>query len=203
MLSRRRPPAHGARPVQVSIAYKTHIQQDRARVSPSPEGTSHASGLLLCTDPASTHAMANPITPPAPTLAELAELAQRLAVHRQDWIEHVRLRSDERWFERIEQSPDHDVWVIELAAGPDDRVPRPWRVLRSIRGRAGHSRRAPGGYRPGDRRLRAGPHVRTTVRARRPECIDRARHQYSCLLASVDRNEQVPAGRRWSRCARA
>ena len=61
--------------------------------------------------------IARAVTAPARTLAELAELAQRLAARPQDWVERVRLRSDEPWFERIEQGPDHDVWLISWLPG--------------------------------------------------------------------------------------
>ena len=99
--------------------YQSRIRRTSNRIDGKSKPGRHFPRLraFALYNPASTHAMANPITPPAPTLAELAELAQRLAVRRQDWIERVRLRSDERWFERIEQSPDHDVWVISWLPG--------------------------------------------------------------------------------------
>ena len=33
------------------------------------------------------------------------------------WLERVRLRADHRWYERLYQGPDHDIWVISWMPG--------------------------------------------------------------------------------------
>ena len=33
------------------------------------------------------------------------------------WMDRVRLRTEQRWYERLYQSPDHDIWVISWLPG--------------------------------------------------------------------------------------
>jgi hypothetical protein len=44
--------------------------------------------------------------------AELLDVVRGLAGRRDEWLERVRHDSQERWFERVTVSDDHDVWLI-------------------------------------------------------------------------------------------
>jgi rhodanese-related sulfurtransferase len=59
----------------------------------------------------------NTVTTPAKTLTELADIVRSLAGRPADWMHRVQLRCGERWFECIEQGPDHDVWLISWLPG--------------------------------------------------------------------------------------
>ncbi|KAA6460432.1 cysteine dioxygenase [Acidobacteria bacterium AB60] len=73
------------------------ISQERATEEPiSPENPSSARGLR--------------------TTAELEEIVARIAASDQ-WVDRVRLRADRRWYERIHQTADHDVWIISWLPG--------------------------------------------------------------------------------------
>jgi rhodanese-related sulfurtransferase len=50
------------------------------------------------------------------TPAELAEIVSLFASSN-GWIDRVRLRSDRRWYERLYQGPDYDIWVISWLPG--------------------------------------------------------------------------------------
>ncbi|WP_035841247.1 cysteine dioxygenase [Kitasatospora azatica] len=56
-----------------------------------------------------------PITPlsPAALRAVVAELAERP----QEWIDKVRLSTEERWYERLSLTEDHEVWLISWLPG--------------------------------------------------------------------------------------
>ncbi|MGD0647939.1 MAG: rhodanese-like domain-containing protein [Acidobacteriaceae bacterium] len=47
---------------------------------------------------------------------ELARIVSRFAAS-EGWMERVRLRADGRWWERLYQGPDHDIWVISWLPG--------------------------------------------------------------------------------------
>src|ERR1700759_329273 len=47
---------------------------------------------------------------------ELANIVANFASSN-EWIGHVRLRADRRWYERVYHGPDHDVWVISWLPG--------------------------------------------------------------------------------------
>jgi rhodanese-related sulfurtransferase/mannose-6-phosphate isomerase-like protein (cupin superfamily) len=51
------------------------------------------------------------------TLTELASLVRSTSGRPPDWIERVRLRSGERWFECLEQGLDFDLWLISWLPG--------------------------------------------------------------------------------------
>jgi rhodanese-related sulfurtransferase/mannose-6-phosphate isomerase-like protein (cupin superfamily) len=50
------------------------------------------------------------------TPAELAGIVSLFASSN-GWIDRVRLRSDRRWYERLYQGPDYDIWVISWLPG--------------------------------------------------------------------------------------
>jgi len=50
------------------------------------------------------------------TPEELAEIVSSFASS-DGWMDRVRLRTDHRWYERLYQRPDHDVWVISWLPG--------------------------------------------------------------------------------------
>jgi rhodanese-related sulfurtransferase/predicted metal-dependent enzyme (double-stranded beta helix superfamily) len=51
------------------------------------------------------------------TLSELASLVSDYAARPQEWIDRVRLRVGERWYERLERSDTHEVWAISWMPG--------------------------------------------------------------------------------------
>jgi hypothetical protein len=50
------------------------------------------------------------------TPEELANIVSRFASS-DGWMEKVRLRSDQRWYERLSLGPDHDIWIISWLQG--------------------------------------------------------------------------------------
>jgi rhodanese-related sulfurtransferase/predicted metal-dependent enzyme (double-stranded beta helix superfamily) len=50
------------------------------------------------------------------TTEELAEIVSEFAAS-EGWMEKVRLRTDQRWYERLYHGPDHDIWVISWLPG--------------------------------------------------------------------------------------
>ena len=50
------------------------------------------------------------------TPEELANIVSRFAAS-DGWMDRVRLRAEERWYERLYQGPDHDIWVISWLPG--------------------------------------------------------------------------------------
>lgn len=50
------------------------------------------------------------------TPEELANIVSLFASS-DGWIDRVRLRSEDRWYERLYQGPDHDIWVISWLPG--------------------------------------------------------------------------------------
>jgi rhodanese-related sulfurtransferase/predicted metal-dependent enzyme (double-stranded beta helix superfamily) len=50
------------------------------------------------------------------TPEELASIVSEFAAS-EGWIDKVRLRADRRWYERLYQGPDHDIWVISWLPG--------------------------------------------------------------------------------------
>lgn len=66
------------------------------------------------------------------TPEELADIVSQFASS-DGWIDRVRLRAEERWYERLYHGPDYDIWVNQLAAGAIDRLPRPRCVLGRLR----------------------------------------------------------------------
>ena len=57
------------------------------------------------------------VTPSPRPLSELAALVSEFAARPQDWIERVRFRVGERWYERLDRSDDHEVWAISWLPG--------------------------------------------------------------------------------------
>jgi predicted metal-dependent enzyme (double-stranded beta helix superfamily) len=53
----------------------------------------------------------------ARTLSELAELVTARVAQPAAWMARVRLCLGERWYERLESGPDHDVWIISWLPG--------------------------------------------------------------------------------------
>ena len=47
---------------------------------------------------------------------ELAEIVSRF-VSTEGWMERVRLRTQDRWYERLYHGPDHDIWLISWLPG--------------------------------------------------------------------------------------
>ncbi|MFC6883128.1 MULTISPECIES: cysteine dioxygenase [Actinomadura] len=47
----------------------------------------------------------------------LEERARALAARPEDWLHRVRLSPDGRWYERLHQDADHEVWVISWLPG--------------------------------------------------------------------------------------
>lgn len=52
----------------------------------------------------------------AKTLEQLARIVVQFAAT-DGWMERVRLRTDQRWYERLYQGPDHDIWAISWLPG--------------------------------------------------------------------------------------
>ena len=50
------------------------------------------------------------------TLEELANIVSLFASS-DGWIDKVRLRAEQRWYERLYHGPDHDIWVISWLPG--------------------------------------------------------------------------------------
>jgi rhodanese-related sulfurtransferase/predicted metal-dependent enzyme (double-stranded beta helix superfamily) len=50
-------------------------------------------------------------------LSELAALVDALATDPEAWIDRVRLRTGERWYERLERREDYEVWAISWLPG--------------------------------------------------------------------------------------
>jgi rhodanese-related sulfurtransferase/predicted metal-dependent enzyme (double-stranded beta helix superfamily) len=50
-------------------------------------------------------------------LSELAALVEAFAATPERWIERVRFRVGERWYERLERTDDHEVWAITWLPG--------------------------------------------------------------------------------------
>lgn len=50
------------------------------------------------------------------TPEELANIVSLIAPS-DGWLDRVRLRADHRWYERLYQGPDHDIWVISWMPG--------------------------------------------------------------------------------------
>jgi len=50
------------------------------------------------------------------TPEELANIVSRFASS-DAWVDRVRLRSDQRWYERLYHGPDYDIWVISWLPG--------------------------------------------------------------------------------------
>ena len=50
------------------------------------------------------------------TPEELANIVSQFASS-DGWMERVRLRTEQRWYERLYQGPDHDIWVISWLSG--------------------------------------------------------------------------------------
>jgi Cysteine dioxygenase type I len=50
------------------------------------------------------------------TPEELANIVSQF-VSSDEWMDRVRLSTKQRWYERLYQSPDHDIWVISWLPG--------------------------------------------------------------------------------------
>ena len=50
------------------------------------------------------------------TPEELANIVSQFAAS-DGWIDKVRLRAEQRWYERLYHGPDYDVWVISWLPG--------------------------------------------------------------------------------------
>src|ERR1700749_39047 len=50
------------------------------------------------------------------TPEELANIVWQF-VSTDGWLDQVRLRAEHRWYERLYQGPDHDIWVISWLPG--------------------------------------------------------------------------------------
>jgi rhodanese-related sulfurtransferase/predicted metal-dependent enzyme (double-stranded beta helix superfamily) len=50
------------------------------------------------------------------TPEELAHIVSKVAIS-DDWIDKVRLRTEQRWYERLYLGPDYDIWVISWLPG--------------------------------------------------------------------------------------
>ena len=50
------------------------------------------------------------------TPEELADIVSQFAAT-DGWMDRVRLRTEDRWYERLYQGPDHDIWVISWMPG--------------------------------------------------------------------------------------
>jgi Uncharacterized conserved protein, contains double-stranded beta-helix domain len=51
------------------------------------------------------------------TTPRLAEIAKSLADRPEEWLHRVRLSADGRWYERLHQDDDHEVWLISWLPG--------------------------------------------------------------------------------------
>jgi hypothetical protein len=50
------------------------------------------------------------------TPEELTSIVSRFTLS-DEWIDKVRLRAEQRWYERVYQDPDYDIWVISWLPG--------------------------------------------------------------------------------------
>ena len=57
----------------------------------------------------STHAFLSP--------AQMTERAKDIAGRAEEWIHRVRLSADGRWYERLHQDGDHEVWLLSWMPG--------------------------------------------------------------------------------------
>src|SRR5580698_2980117 len=53
---------------------------------------------------------------PLRTPEELGDIVSRFALSA-GWIDKVRLRAEQRWYERLYLGPDYDIWVISWLPG--------------------------------------------------------------------------------------
>jgi len=62
------------------------------------------------------HSLANVLGNGLRTPQELANIVSLIASS-EGWIDRVRLRTEQRWYERLFPGPDHDIWVISWLPG--------------------------------------------------------------------------------------
>jgi rhodanese-related sulfurtransferase/predicted metal-dependent enzyme (double-stranded beta helix superfamily) len=65
-------------------------------------------------DPTASWPTPNPPATKSP--AELTRIVERFAAT-DGWLDRVRLRNGERWYERLHLGPNHDIWVISWMPG--------------------------------------------------------------------------------------
>jgi predicted metal-dependent enzyme (double-stranded beta helix superfamily) len=53
----------------------------------------------------------------APAVLKPAETAAALATNSSEWMRRVRLSPDGRWYERLHQDDDHEIWLISWLPG--------------------------------------------------------------------------------------
>ncbi|MCO5997200.1 cysteine dioxygenase [Actinoallomurus rhizosphaericola] len=58
-----------------------------------------------------------PASTSAPARTRLADVARRLAAAPDEWIHRVRLSTEERWYERLHQDDDHEIWLLSWLPG--------------------------------------------------------------------------------------
>ncbi|MFE2407154.1 cysteine dioxygenase [Kitasatospora sp. NPDC059408] len=93
---------------------------DLAPDRPPTDATNAAATNTNATYAAATHAAADtaveearaPLTPNA-----LRAIVRELAERPDQWIHHVRLSTDERWYRRLVADDDHEVWLISWLPG--------------------------------------------------------------------------------------
>src|ERR1700735_5699679 len=76
---------------------------ERMQLAADEQVLGDASKLTLCREASKTP-------------EELAGIVSRLASS-EEWIDRVRLRAEHRWYERLYQGPDHDIWAISWLPG--------------------------------------------------------------------------------------
>lgn len=146
---------------------------------------------------ATTTSTASTDTQPTRPLSELAALVNGFASRPREWIERVRLRVGERWYERLERSDAHEVWAISWLPGQATG-------FHDHGGSTGAFAVAFGAlkeHRPDTRPLRVGP---GQVRAFGPHDVHDVRnastapavsiHAYSPPLSIMNRYELADAG---------
>jgi mannose-6-phosphate isomerase-like protein (cupin superfamily) len=80
-----------------------------ATESSTPEYGTTESGTTAPEDPRDARA---PFAPP-----RLAERARALAARPEEWVHRVRLDPQGRWYERLHQDADHEIWLISWLPG--------------------------------------------------------------------------------------
>ncbi|MFE9424950.1 cysteine dioxygenase [Kitasatospora sp. NPDC006697] len=72
---------------------------------------------LATTAPTATALAPTTLTPAALTPAELRRIVAELAERPQEWIHLVRLSAEDRWYQRLALTEEHEVWLISWLPG--------------------------------------------------------------------------------------
>nr|BFD94433.1 hypothetical protein KitaXyl93_57930 [Kitasatospora sp. Xyl93] len=112
----------------MSLSPSPSISPDARPITDTDTGTGPAS--VSGTDPGTGTGTTSPATTPGPppppcagetraplTPGTLRALVRDLAERPEEWIHHVRLSTEERWYRRLAADEDHEVWLISWLPG--------------------------------------------------------------------------------------